>query len=112
MYFTIKTVRNITYIYTTDYTNFLLIQTKLDSCGLHYVPIAQISQDLFALGKLGTGYNLAVGEMRIVIRNDDAEIARNIINDIQVTPHCCPAYLRIIAALMLISPIIIKILGK
>lgn len=69
----------VTVFESPDVALFALAKAALDEAGIRYVTQAEGLQDLFGLGRLGTGYNLITGAPRIRVPAEDAERARAIV---------------------------------
>lgn len=56
-----------------------LVESVLDDAGIEYMTKGEILQDLFALGRFGTGANNAIGGTEIWVRKEDEAEARALI---------------------------------
>jgi hypothetical protein len=70
---------------TGDQAVIALAKSLLESEGIEYFVRAEGLQDLFGWGRLGFAYNIVAGPAQFVVRNDDAEHARELLSDL-VTP--------------------------
>jgi hypothetical protein len=62
-----------------DSAVILVAKSLLDAEGIEYLVRGEGLQDLFAWGRLGAGYNLFAGPAEIVVREEDAERARELL---------------------------------
>ncbi|HWC74350.1 MAG TPA: DUF2007 domain-containing protein [Gemmatimonadales bacterium] len=65
-----------------DFTLLALAKAALDEEGIRYVVEGEGVQDLFGLGRLGSGYNLITGAPRIRVSPENAERARELLSDL------------------------------
>ena len=72
----------VTVFASPDVALFALAKAALEEAGIRYVTQAEGLQDLFGLGRLGSGYNLITGAPRIRVRAADAERAREILAEL------------------------------
>lgn len=68
---------------SADPALFAMARAALDGAGIRYVAQGEGIQDLFGLGRLGTGYSLVTGPPRIRVTSDDAERAREVLLDLR-----------------------------
>jgi hypothetical protein len=59
-------------------------RSLLESEGIEYMVRFQGLQDLFGLGRIGTGYNLIAGPAEFWVRADDADRARQLLQGLGV----------------------------
>lgn len=64
---------------SADPALFAMARAALDGAGIRYVAQAEGLQDLFGIGRLGTGYSLVTGPPRIRVTFEDAERARELL---------------------------------
>lgn len=64
---------------SADPALFALARAALDGAGIRYVAQAEGLQDLFGIGRLGTGYSLVTGPPTIRVAFEDAERARELL---------------------------------
>ena len=89
-------------VYTpADEAEHLLVQSVLEEAGIRYYSKNALVQNLFGLGTIGTGYNVAAGLIAVQVHEQDAERATMILEsyfaaigenptEVQV-PAQCPA---------------------
>ncbi len=53
-----------------------IVKSILDGEGIHYIARGADLQDLFGVGRIGSGFNLIVGTVDFFVHKDDAERAR------------------------------------
>jgi len=63
---------------------FLIARVKsiLDEAGIPYLAKGEGLQDLFGLGRIGAGYNQIVGPVQLQVRNDQEQLARRLLEEI------------------------------
>jgi len=61
-----------------------LARERLDAAGINYWVRHDTSQDLFGLGRMGTGYNFVTGPVKVLVQRDDAQEASEIVGDLAV----------------------------
>jgi len=67
-----------------------LAKSLLESEGIEYLARGENLQDLFGLGRI-TGYNFAAGPAEFLVRADDAERARAVLDGLdEPTPESAP----------------------
>jgi hypothetical protein len=69
----------VTVFESADLALFAMARAALDGAGIRYVTQAEGVQDLFGIGRLGTGYSLVTGPPRIRVTSEDAERARELL---------------------------------
>ena len=57
-------------------------KSLLEGEGIEYLVRADGLQDLFGWGRVGSGYNIVTGPAEFVVRQDDAERARELLRDL------------------------------
>jgi hypothetical protein len=62
-----------------------LAKSLLEGEGIEYLVRAEGVQDLFGWGRIGAGYNIITGPAEFVVRDDNAERARELLHDL-LTP--------------------------
>jgi hypothetical protein len=72
----------VTVFESADVAVFALAKAALDEAGIRYVAQGEELQNLFGLGRLGTGYNLITGAPRIRVGAENAERAREILAEL------------------------------
>jgi len=68
---------------SSDLALFAMAKAALDGAGIRYVAQGEGIQDLFGMGRLGTGYNMITGPPRIRVTTEDAERAREILAELR-----------------------------
>jgi hypothetical protein len=69
----------VTVFESADPALFAMARAALDGAGIRYVAQGEGVQDLFGLGRLGTGYSLVTGPPRIRVMSEDAARARELL---------------------------------
>jgi len=69
----------VTVFESSDITLFALAKAELDQAGIRYITQGEGLQDLFGMGRIGTGFNFITGPPRIRVTADNAERARRIL---------------------------------
>ena len=72
----------VTVFESVDLALLAIAKATLDSAGIRYVAQGEGIQDLFGLGRLGTGYSLVTGPPRIRVTADDAARARELLAEL------------------------------
>ena len=72
----------VTVFETSDLALFAMAKATLDSAGIRYVTQSEGIQDLFGVGRLGTGYSLVTGPPRIRVTSEDATRARDVLAEL------------------------------
>ena len=72
----------VTVFESVDLALFAMAKAMLDSAGIRYVTQSEGIQDLFGLGRLGTGYSLVTGPPRIRVTGEDAARAREVLAEL------------------------------
>ena len=65
-----------------DQSLIMLAKGLLDSVGIPYFAKNDQLQDLFGLGRLGPGFNVVVGPVRIQVPEEHAEAARAVLKQV------------------------------
>ena len=73
----------VTVFVSADPALFTMAKAALDGAGIRYVADGEGVQDLFGIGRLGTGYSLVTGPPRIRVTLEDAERARELLLDLR-----------------------------
>lgn len=68
---------------TGDHAVIAIARSLLDAEGIQYVVRAEGLQDLFGWGRVGAGYNIVAGPAEFVVREEDAQRARDLLADLQ-----------------------------
>lgn len=61
----------------------LVAKSLLDDAGIEYYAKGEDVQDLFGAGRLGTGFNILTGPAEILVREEDAPDAVELLKDLQ-----------------------------
>ena len=64
---------------TGDPAKIMVAKSILDEAGIKYLAQGEGLQDLFAMGRLGTGFNPLVGPVKFLVRDEDSEIAKELL---------------------------------
>ena len=73
----------VTVFESSDVTLLALAKAALDEAGIRYVAQSEDIQDLFGLGRLGSGYNAITGPPRIRVTAEEAERAREVLRELR-----------------------------
>ncbi|MBC8385551.1 MAG: DUF2007 domain-containing protein [Candidatus Cloacimonetes bacterium] len=79
---TAEFVEFVTVFTTGDPMLIALAKSLLEEANINYFVKNENAQDLFGLGRLGTGFNLIVGEPEIIVSNEDREEADLILKEL------------------------------
>ncbi len=63
-----------------------IARSLLASAEIEYETTGDALQDIFALGRLGAGFNPVVGPATILVHDDDAEAARELLSELEDEP--------------------------
>lgn len=76
-----------------------LAKSLLDSAGIQHEIRNEPLQDFFGWGRIGSYYNLVLGPVTILVSREDADVARELLSDIEVSrpSTSVPWMLRLIA---------------
>lgn len=58
-------------------------RSLLTGAGIEHETTGDAIQDLFALGRLGAGFNPVTGAAKILVHEDDAEAARELLSELE-----------------------------
>ncbi len=61
-------------------------QSLLTGSGIDYETAGDALQDFFAMGRLGAGFNPVVGGAKLLVRDHDAEAARELLSELEDEP--------------------------
>ncbi len=71
-------------VFTTGHEGIVaLARSILDSASIEYSLKGESLQDLFAMGRIGSGFNPVVGPVEIQVRKDDEEKARILLSELR-----------------------------
>lgn len=73
----------VTVLTTGNQVTVAIAKSILEGAGITYVIKNENLQDLFALGRLGTGFNPLVGPMEIQVHADSIEEAVDLLEDLR-----------------------------
>jgi Putative prokaryotic signal transducing protein len=76
----------VTVFHSSDLALFALAKAELEDEGIPYIADGEGIQDLFGVGRLGTGYNLITGPPRIRVMAEHAERARALLAELEDEP--------------------------
>jgi hypothetical protein len=79
------TIALTTILYSGDPAVIALAMSLLEGEGIEYLVRGEVLQDLFGWGRVGAGYNILTGPAEFAVRSDDADRARQLLQDL-VTP--------------------------
>ena len=68
---------------TGDPAKIMVANSILDEAGIKYLAKGEGLQDLFAMGRIGTGFNPLVGPVKFLVRDEDQEIAKELLKELQ-----------------------------
>ena len=60
----------------------MVAKSLLDDAGIHYFAKGEGVQDLFAGGRIGTGFNPGVGPIQLQVPAEDARTAKELLCDL------------------------------
>lgn len=90
-----------------DRASLLLAQSLLDSGGLRYLVISDFAQDIFGIGRIGIGWNLATGPPTIWVSRHNADAAQKVLSDLMdYRPSPIPSFLRALAVALLMMDLL------
>ncbi len=72
---------------TGDSGLILLAKSLLDAEGIDHIVRGDSIQDLFGVGRLGSGYNYITGPAEFWVKADDAERARAVLDELSAAPR-------------------------
>jgi hypothetical protein len=72
----------VTVFESSDIALLALAKAVLDQAGIRYIVQGEGLQDLFGMGRIGTGFNLITGPPRIRVTADNVERARHILAEL------------------------------
>lgn len=72
----------VTVFESTDMALLAMAKAALEGAGVRYVTQNELTQDLFGLGRMGGGYNLITGPIRIRVVSENAERARDLLAEL------------------------------
>ncbi len=72
----------VTVFESPDVALLAMAKAALERAGVRYVTQNEFTQDLFGLGRMGTGYNLITGPTRIRVTSENAERARELLAEL------------------------------
>lgn len=72
---------------TGDAGLIALAKSLLEAEGIEYLVRGENLQDLFGYGRLGVGYSIVSGPAEFLVREDDAERARDVLRDLLTPPR-------------------------
>ncbi len=94
-----------------DRTSLLLARSLLDDAGIPYVVNGDFAQDIVSWGRVGTGWNVAVGPPTVWVRTEDADRAQEALASLRdYKPSRIPLWLRLLAAAALVVPVVTLLL--
>lgn len=65
-----------------DIVLFAMARAALDEAGIRYITENELTQDLFGLGRMGSGFNLVTGSPRIRVLSEDAARAGEVLAEL------------------------------
>lgn len=72
----------VTILATGNKAIIAVAKSILDSAGIQYIVKGEGVQDLFGLGRWGSGFSPITGPVEIQVRQDDKEEARQLLRDL------------------------------
>ena len=69
----------VTILETGDPADILVAKSLLEDAGIEYFPRGEGVQDLFGVGRMGSGFNTLAGPVEIQVRPEDADEARRLL---------------------------------
>ena len=76
----------VTVLETGDQSLVTVAKSLLESAGIHCIARNERLQNLFGWGSIGTGYNAAMGAIRLEVLREDEEVARELLREAAPTP--------------------------
>jgi hypothetical protein len=73
-----------TVLETGDQSLAVVARSVLQSAGIPSIARNERLQNLFGWGSIGTGYSVAMGPIRIQVRREDEEVARELLKTVPV----------------------------
>lgn len=73
----------VTVFESPDVALFALARAALDEADIRYVTENELIQDLFGLGRIGSGYNIVTGPPRIRVGSENAVRAGEILAELR-----------------------------
>jgi len=90
-----------------DRASLLLAQLLLESAGLRYLVTSDFAQDIFTIGRIGTGWNLAAGPPTIWVSRHDVYAAQEILSDLaDYRPSPIPLFIRAMAVVIIVTDLL------
>lgn len=74
-----------TVLETGDQSLAVVARSVLQSAGIPSIARNERLQNLFGWGSVGTGYSVAMGPIRIQVRREDVEVARELLKAVPLT---------------------------
>jgi hypothetical protein len=71
---------------TGDAAVIALAKSLLEGEGIDFLVRGEGLQDLFAWGRIGSGFNIVAGPAEFVVRQEDADRARELLQDLLTPP--------------------------
>lgn len=78
-----ESVPPVTVLETGDPALLAVAKSLLEDAGILYFAKGEGTQDLFAAGRFGTGFNPIIGAVQLQVAADDADEARERLRDLQ-----------------------------
>lgn len=63
-----------------------VIESVLEDAGIEYSTTSENLQDLFAWGRVGSGFNYLIGPVKFFVRAEDESEARTLLDQLQEEP--------------------------
>lgn len=76
-----------TVLETGDQSLVVVAKSVLDSAGIPCVARNERLQNLFGWGSIGTGFNAAMGPIRLQVLREDEEVARELLKTVPFSPN-------------------------
>jgi len=76
----------VTVLETADRALLMVAKSVLESAGIEFFATGEGVQDLFAAGRLGTGFNPMTGPVHLQVRPECAEEARALLQEVEESP--------------------------
>jgi hypothetical protein len=74
----------VTVLETGDQSRIVVARSVLESAGIPCVARNERLQNLFGWGSIGTGFSVPMGPIRLQVRNEDEEVARELLRTMPV----------------------------
>lgn len=77
-----ESIELVTVLETGDTARLLVAKSILEGAGIRYFAKGEGLQDLFGLGRFGTGFNPLMGLVKLQVEERDAEAAKELLKEL------------------------------